>query len=234
MQRATLGHWPQAAWTSTAARVGWERMRLSEWRAAAPTRDAMTLKVVAVIEPVIGAMGSRPDPHCWVAWGDDPSVRYTVFLPLPPGLVACSVRVNVPGEGPRASAKLIRWPRVQVGELIFETQGGHRIASFQLEQQVLRAADAQADRIARFGLAVLAAIDGRAAPDLDDGRGRRAPGRAQGAKRAPTKVSSATKVAGARRTPVTTDNRPAAGSTTPGLGNGTALTAISAGRTKRA
>lgn len=209
-------------------------MRLSEWRAAAPTRDAMTLKVLAVIEPVIGAMGGESNPHCWVAWGDDPSVRYTVFLPLPPGLVACSVRVNVPGEGPRASAKLIRWPRVQVGELVFETQGGHRIASFQLEQQVLRAADAQADRIARFGLAVLAAIDGRPAPDLDDGRGRRARGKAQGAKRAASKTSSATKVSGARRTPATAAGRPADGTATAGLGNGNALTVVPAGRTKQA
>ncbi len=209
-------------------------MRLSEWRAAAPTRDAMTLKVLAVVEPVIAAMGSESDPHCWVAWGDDPNVRYTVFLPLPPGLVACTVRVNVPGEGPRASAKLIRWARVQVGELVLETQAGHRVASFQLEQQVLRAADAQADRIARFGLAVLAAIDGRPAPDLDDARGRRGSGKAKGAKRAPAKASSAAKAGGAGRTPGTADPRAAAGSTAPGLGNGSALTAISAGRPKRA
>lgn len=209
-------------------------MRLSEWRAAAPTRDAMTLKVLAVVEPVIAGMGGESDPHCWVAWGDDPSVRYTVFVPLPPGLVACTVRVNVPGEGPRASAKLIRWPRVQVGELVLETQGGHRVASFQLEQQVLRAADTQADRIARFGLAVLAAIDGRPAPDLDDARGRRGSGKAKGAKRAPPKVASATKVGGARRPPSTPDPRAADGSAAPALGSGSALTAISAGRTKRA
>lgn len=209
-------------------------MRLSEWRAAAPTRDAMTLKVLAVVESVIAGMGSESDPHCWVAWGDDPNVRYTVFVPLPPGLVACTVRVNVPGEGPRASAKLIRWPRVQVGELVLETQGGHRVASFQLEQQVLRGADAQADRIARFGLAVLAAIDGRPAPDLDAVRGRRGSAKAKGAKRAPAKVSSAPKAGDARRTPGTADPRAADGSAAPGLGNGSALTAISAGRTKRA
>jgi len=133
----------------------------------------MTAKVLAVIEPVVEGMGADRDPHCWVAWAEDPGVRYTIFVPVAPGLAVCSVRVNVPGEGPRASAKLVRWSRVQVGELVFETQGGHRVASFQLEQQVIRAADAGADRISRFALAVLAAIDGRPIPELGQGRGPR-------------------------------------------------------------
>jgi hypothetical protein len=165
-------------------------MRLSEWRAAAPTRDAMTAKVLAVIEPVVEGVGADPDPHCWVAWADDPSVRYTIFVPVAPGLGVCSVRVNVPGEGPRASAKLVRWSRVQVGELIVETQAGHRVATFQLEQHVLRAADAGADRISRFALAVMAAIDGRPIPELSEGRGRRPVARKAGGKK-PVRATTA-------------------------------------------
>ncbi len=148
-------------------------MRLSEWRASAPTRDAMTLKVLAVIEPVLAAMGADPDPYCWVAWGDDPSIRYSILVPIAPGLVTCVVRVSVPGEGPRASAKLVRWSRVQLGELAVETQAGHRLVTFQVEQHVLRGGDAVADRIGGFALALFAAVDGRPMPDLASARSRR-------------------------------------------------------------
>ena len=141
-------------------------MRLSEWRAAAPMRESMTLKVLAVVEPVLEAMGAERDPYCWVAWGDDPSIRYSVLVPVPAGLINCSVRVNIPGEGPRASAKLARWNRVQLGELAVETQAGHRLVTFQVDQYVLRGADAIADRVARFALVLFAAVDGRPVPDV--------------------------------------------------------------------
>lgn len=136
-------------------------MRLSRWRSNAPYRDALGPKVTAVLNPVLGAFGADTDPEAWVAWGDDPQVRYAIFSPVADGLLMCHVRPNVPGEGVRASAKLIRWPRVQVGEMSIETQGGHRVALFQLEGQVLRAADAQADEIAAFARSVFAGIDGR-------------------------------------------------------------------------
>jgi len=83
-------------------------MRLSEWRASAPAREAVGPKVAAVVDPVLLALGSGPDPHCWVAWGEEPANRFTVFVPTEPGLITCFVRVIVPGEGPRATTKLVR------------------------------------------------------------------------------------------------------------------------------
>ena len=137
-------------------------MRLSDWHADPPHRDATAAKVVAVIEPILAAMGTERDPMCWFVWGDDPQARYSLLVPTAPGLVVVNVRVNVPQEGPRAAGKLIRWNRVQVGELAIETvSGGHRLMSFQVEGNVLRGSDAEADAIAAFALQVFDAIDGR-------------------------------------------------------------------------
>ena len=147
-------------------------MRLSEWRAKAPSRDAGGPKVAAVVDAVIDALGAEPDPHCWVAWGEDPSIKYTIFIPTEPGLITSFVRVNVPGEGPRATTKMIRWSRVSIGELAIETQAGHRLLSFQVEQQVLRGADEEADRVAAFALRVIAAVDGRTLPPNIERPGR--------------------------------------------------------------
>jgi hypothetical protein len=146
-------------------------MRLSEWRAAAPHKDAVSARVVAAVDPVLAALGSGGDPHAWIVWGEEPSVRYTILVPTDPGLVVCFVRVLVPGEGPRASAKLVRWSRLAV-----EAQEGHRLLSVQVDQQVLRGVDAEADRAAAFALRVIAAIDGRPLPAVDESapRGRRA------------------------------------------------------------
>jgi hypothetical protein len=140
-------------------------MRLSEWRAAAPSKEAVAAKVTAVVDPVVAAFGVGADPECWVAWGEEPAQRYTILVPAAAGLVTCYVRVSVPGEGPRAAAKLLRWNRVQLGELAMETQSGHRLLSFQVEQLVLRGADAEADRIAAFAMDLYAAIDGHPKPD---------------------------------------------------------------------
>jgi hypothetical protein len=139
-------------------------MRLSEWRAAAPDKASLAPKVVATVEPALTAMGAQPDPQCWIVWGDDPAIRFTILVPIDAGLITCFVRVNVPGEGPRASAKLVRWSRVQVGEFALETQAGHRVISFQVEGQVLRGADTDADRIGQFAIGLFAAIDGRQIP----------------------------------------------------------------------
>jgi hypothetical protein len=136
-------------------------MRLSEWMSAAPHKDSFAPKVVAVVDPMLTMLGCEPDPSCWIAWGDDPGTRYVIFAPSDAGLVQVNVRVNVPGEGPRAAGKLIRWNRVQIGDLAVEMQGGHRIMSFQLEGQILRGTDAVADDIAAFVLDALAATDGR-------------------------------------------------------------------------
>ena len=150
-------------------------MRLSEWRSAAPSRDAVAAKVDAVVDPVLTALGAGPDPHCWVAWGEEPANRYSLFVPTDPGLLVCFIRVNVPGEGPRATTKLVRWPKVTIGELSVETQAGHRMLSFQLESQVLRGVDAEADRAAAFALRVIAAIDGRPLPPVEETRRGLAP-----------------------------------------------------------
>ena len=139
-------------------------MRLSEWRAASPNKEAAGSKIAAIVDPILVALGADPDPTCWVAWGEEPAVRYAILVPTAAGLITCYVRVNVPGEGPRASAKLNRWSRVQVGELAVESQGTHRLLSFQVDQQVLNGADDRADQVAAFALALFAAIDGRPAP----------------------------------------------------------------------
>jgi len=136
-------------------------MRLSDWMAAAPHKASATPKVVAVVVPMVSMLGGGTDPHCWVAWGDDPGVRYTVFVATDAGLVQVLVRVNVPGEGPRAGGKLIRWNRVQLGDLAIEMQGGHRILSVPLEGQILRGTDETADLVAEFVLDALDAVDGR-------------------------------------------------------------------------
>jgi len=138
-------------------------MRLTDWSPGPPGSEAIGPKVLAVVQPVLRALCGDRDPEVWIAWGDDPDVRYVILAPVPAGLVTCHVRVNVPGEGPRASAKLGRWPRVQIGELAIEAQSGHRLISFQIEGQVIRGAGDVVDRVAAFALTVFAAMDGRPA-----------------------------------------------------------------------
>ncbi len=180
-------------------------MRLSDWRARAPHKDAMTLKVTAVIEPVLSSLGAESDPSCWVAWGDDPAVRYTILAPTPAGLVVAHVRVNVPQEGPRAGGKVVRWSRVQIGELAIEMAGGHRLISFQVENQVMRGSDADADTIAAFALELFAAIDGRTYTPPTT-KGRRKP------KPAPTKTTAASSRTPGRTAPRKLLPPPGAGS----------------------
>ncbi len=150
-------------------------MRLSDWRAAAPHASSVSDKVLAAVEPVLVGLGCDPDPPCWVVWGDDPSVRYSILALCEAGVASCHVRVNVPQEGPRASGKLGRWNRVQIGELSVETQGGHTMVSFQLEGQLLRAVDDDARAVTAFALDVMAGADGRPFPSLaeEPGAGRR-------------------------------------------------------------
>ena len=136
-------------------------MRLSGWTEIAPRPESVAPRVLAVVEPMLAMLGCEPDPACWVVWGDDPGARYSIFAATEAGLVQVNTRVNVPGEGPRAGGKLIRWARAQVGDLAVEMQGGHRILSFTLEGQILRGMDESADEIAAFVLDVMAAIDGR-------------------------------------------------------------------------
>ena len=103
-------------------------MRLSDWRAVAPRKDSMAPKVVATIEARSSMLGADADPECWVVWGDDPTIRYFGLRARAgrPGRRSTSAS-TCPGEGPRAAGKLIRWNRVQLGELAIEIQGGHRL-----------------------------------------------------------------------------------------------------------
>jgi hypothetical protein len=147
-------------------------MRLGEWRAKAPNKDATAPKVLAVVEQALTALGADADPECWVVWGDDPRVRYLLLAPTPSGLVQVNVRVAVPGEGPRASGKVVRWSRLQLGELAVEIQGGHRLVTFQVENIVVNGADAAADAISVFAEALFAAADGRTAKTSSPAKGR--------------------------------------------------------------
>lgn len=136
-------------------------MRLSEWQEGAEHREAIADKVLAAAHDALALLGVEPDPECWIVWGDDPLVRWMVLAPTDAGLVQVNVRVNVPGEGPRAAGKLIRWHRLQVGELSVEVQGGHRLLTFQVESILLHGADAEADAVAAFVERLFAAMDGR-------------------------------------------------------------------------
>lgn len=136
-------------------------MRLSEWQKAAPTRDSMNNRVVAVLKPVLTNLGANADPECWVAWGEDPGLRYSVLAPTVIGLITAAVRPSSPNEGPRATAKLIRWSKLSVSELGIEASGGHRLVAVQVESYVLKGVDEEADRICEFVRGLVAAVDGR-------------------------------------------------------------------------
>jgi hypothetical protein len=168
-------------------------MRLSAWRTVAPTRESLAPPVRAVVDPVVTALGADPDPWAWIAWGDEPAVRFTILAPVPAGLIVAIVRVNVPGEGPRVSAKLVRWPRVQVGDLSIETSAGHRLLSIQVEGIVLKGVDDEATRIAQFVQVVFAGADNRPWPSLEDP--------APAARRSGGNASAAKKVAAPRGRP---------------------------------
>ncbi|HEX6868125.1 MAG TPA: hypothetical protein VF119_04935 [Candidatus Limnocylindrales bacterium] len=164
-------------------------MRLSEWRAHAPVKDAVTPKVTAIVASALVTLGAEADPECWVVWGDDPAIRHLLFVPTAAGLLQVGVRVAVPGEGPRTAAKVIRWNRVQLGELAVEIQGGHRLVTFQAEGQVLSGVDETADAIAAFAQALFAAVDGRTGSFADAARPAKTP--VKRARRASTAVATA-------------------------------------------
>jgi hypothetical protein len=141
-------------------------MRLSEFVDTSKVPAAVGPKVLAVVRPVLAAIGAGEDPSGWLAADEDAADRWDFLAPTPAGLVTCHVRVNVPGEGPRASAKLVRWPRVVIGELAVESgAGGRRLVSFQLDNRAVRAAGTEGDAVAAFAQAVLAAMDGRPMTD---------------------------------------------------------------------
>jgi hypothetical protein len=71
-----------------------------------------------------------------------------------------NVRPSDP-EGPRATARLIRWSKLALTELGIEASGGHRIVGVRVESLVLGGVDEEADRICEFVRGLMAGIDGR-------------------------------------------------------------------------
>lgn len=136
-------------------------MRLSDWRVTARGHRVMTARVAAAYEPALAVLGASADPVAFVAWGDDPDTRYTIMAASDGGLVIVNVRVNMPQEGPRAAGKLIRWSRVQIGELAVEAHHGHRYLTTQMEGYILQGVDDSADQIGAWVAHVFARIDGR-------------------------------------------------------------------------
>ena len=124
-------------------------MRLGEWRKTAPSKDSLSTRVLGVVRPVLVDLGADSDAECWVAWGDDPESRYSILAPTVAGLISMAVRLTGP-DGPRATAKLVRWSKVAVSELGVEASGGHRIVAVQAESLVLKGIDDEADRICEF------------------------------------------------------------------------------------
>jgi hypothetical protein len=169
-------------------------MRLSEWRYAAPSEACLSDQVLAVLVPVLADLGTEEDPECWVAWGEDPAFRYSILAATAIGLVSVNVRV---AEGSRAAGKLVRWPKVQVGELSVESIGGHRGVSVQVEGQVLKGVDEEAASICEYVRGILAAIDGRTVPAVVTGGAPRAA--------APVAAAPAPKPAAKAAAPAATD-----------------------------
>ena len=136
-------------------------MRLSEWRKKAPNKESMSSGVLAVLKPVLVDMGAEADAECWVAWGEDPEYRYSILAPTLAGLISVAVRLSGPEDGPRITARLIRWPKVAVTELAIEASGAQRIVAVQVDALVLKGVDEEADRICEFVRELIASIDDR-------------------------------------------------------------------------
>jgi hypothetical protein len=136
-------------------------MRLSEWRKKAPLAEAASDDVMAIIEPILVDLGARADADCWVIWGEDPGMKYSILAPALAGLISIAVRPLGSIEGPRATGKLTRWSKLNVTELGVEAAGGHRIVAVQVESYVLKGVDDEADRICEFVRGIVAGVENR-------------------------------------------------------------------------
>jgi hypothetical protein len=124
----------------------------------------MTADVLAMLKPVLADFGAEADPPCWVVWGEDPEARYSILVPTIAGLITAAIRTANQGGTPRATAKLVRWPKLSVSELNLESSGGHRIVAVQVETLFLKGVDEEADRICEFVRDLMAEVDDRHAP----------------------------------------------------------------------
>jgi hypothetical protein len=121
----------------------------------------MSDRVLAVVGPVLVDLGAERDPECWVAWGADPDLRYSLLAPTLAGLITAAVRFSSPEDGPRVIAKLVRWSKVSVSELALDAGGDHRMVAVQVENLVLKGLDEEADRICEFVRILIAGVDDR-------------------------------------------------------------------------
>lgn len=135
-------------------------MRLGEWRSSATGKKVIPAKVAEVLDSALRALGVPADAVAYVLWGDQPEVRFLVLAASDAGMAYIGVRVNVPQEGPRASGRMIRWSRVQVGEVSVEAHHGHRQVTAQVESQVLQGVDTAGDEIAAWMAEVYRRVDG--------------------------------------------------------------------------
>jgi len=142
-------------------------MRLSGWRSKAPGKDGLNQKALDLVGSILASLGAEADPHCWITWGDETGSRWTLMAPCSAGLATVNVRAGGVGEGSRAGGRLIRWSKVQVGELAAEAERGHLLVMFQVEGQPIRGTDDHADDVAAFAGLTLAGLEGRPLPNLD-------------------------------------------------------------------
>jgi hypothetical protein len=136
-------------------------MRLSEWRKNAPLAEAASNQVMAAVLPVLVDLGAKADAECWVIWGEDPGMKYSLLAPALAGLITVAIRPLGSEEGPRATGKLTRWSKLNISELAVEASGGHRIVAVQIESYVLKGIDDEADRICEFVRGLVAGIENR-------------------------------------------------------------------------
>ena len=108
-------------------------MRLSEWVGDRTAQGVGARpRSSRVVEPMLAMLGCDAGPGVLGRLGRRPRRRATrSSRATDAGLVQVNARVNgARAKGPRAGGKLIRWNRVQVGDLAVEMQGGHRILSY--------------------------------------------------------------------------------------------------------
>ncbi len=134
-------------------------MRFDDWRATPEGERHLTERLVALIDPVSRVLGVGTETACHVVWGDQPPARFQVLLATEAGLAVLNVRVNVPQEGPRISGRLVRWGRVQAGEVTIEAHSGHAQVSAQFEGQVLQGLDTAGERIAEWMIEVYRRVE---------------------------------------------------------------------------